>query len=268
MRNKLCFLVLLILQFGYAQQYDSVVIEKDSIDSNNQVYKVGNVYVFDYEIIKNGISKKLKTNSNDGFELVNKTSDSVGVAKIHLLVRPSIDSPRTNENQTQISYMQGPEFGSFSSTGVVDNSSNVWIHPIRSGFFESLETCPFPFVKKPLSIGLEWQDAMSIGEGWGNQLWGEWSGQLLLSYHYKITGKESITTDLGVIECYIIESKADSKLGTTTLKSYFSDVYGFLRFEYELLTGLKVTMWVVDFMENKAFNDTMTFFKTKEYLKQ
>jgi hypothetical protein len=269
MKYNLFFLLLCTLQIGFSQQYDSVIIEQDSIDSNNQVYKIGNVYVFDYEIIENGITKKLKTNSSSGFELVEKKSNtSIGVDKIHLLVKPTKGSSRSNENQTQISYLQGPEFSSFTTTGVVDNSENVWIHPIRSGFFSSLETCPFPFIKKPLKVGQKWKDAMLIGEHWKNKLWGEWTGQLLLEYNYKITGKEKINTEFGEVDCFVIESKANSKLGTTQLKSFYSEIYGFIRLEYVLLTGIKVNMWVIDFMKNKEFNDTRTFFTTKKYLKQ
>lgn len=268
MKYNLTLLLLFILQIGFSQQYDSVIIEQDSIDLNNQVYKIGNVYVFDYEIIENGVEKKLKSNSRKGFELLPLNSDSIGVHKIHLLIKPSEDSERTNENQTQISYLEGPEFASYSSTGAVDNSKNVWIHPIRNGFFSSLETCPFPFVKKPLQIGLEWKDAMLIGEGWGNKLWGEWSGELLLEYSYKIIRKEIINTELGEIECFVVESKADSKLGSTKLTSYYSEHYGFIRLEYVLLSGIEINMWVTDFMKDKKFNDTKTFFKTKEYIKQ
>ncbi|QCE40688.1 hypothetical protein [Psychroserpens sp. NJDZ02] len=268
MKYKLFFLFLFILQIVFSQQYDSVLIEQDSVDLNNQVYKIGNVYVFDYEIIENNITKKLKTNSEGDFELVQKEHDSIGVDKIHLIIRPTDDDSRTNENQTQISYLQGPEFSSFSSTGAVDNSENVWIHPIRSGFFSSLETCPFPYIKKPLQVGAQWKDAMLIGEGWGNKLWGKWIGQLLLNYSYKITGKEKLNTEFGEVECFIVESQADSELGSTKLKSFYSDIYGFIRLEYVLLTGIEVNMWVIDFKENNEFNDTRTFFITKKYIKQ
>jgi hypothetical protein len=268
MKNILTFLFILVSISTYSQQYDTVIMEEDSIDSNNQVYRVGNVYIYDYEIIQNGVTKKLKSNTREAIELVPVHSESIGIDKIHLLIRPSEDSKRTNDNQTQISYLQGPIFGALSATGLVDNSANVWIHPIREGFFKSLETCPFPFVKKPVQVGLEWEDAMQIGEGWGNSLWGEWKGSLLLNYHYIITGKEWKNTKLGQLECYVIEGTATSNLGTTRLKAYFNDQYGFVRQEFILLTDIKINFWLVEFMENKEFNDVMTFFKTKEYLKE
>ena len=268
MKYNFTIILLFILQLTFGQQYESVQVEDDSIDLNNQVYKIGNVYIFDYEIIENGIAKKLKTNSRKGFELVPKNFDSIGVDRIHLLIKPPENSKRTNENQTQISYLEGPEFASYSSTGVVDNRENIWIHPIRNGFFSSLETCPFPFVKKPLKIGLEWTDAMLIGEGWGNEMWGKWTGQLLLEYSYKITKREKINSELGEVECFVIESKAESRLGSTRLKSFYSERYGFIRLEYVLLTGIEIKMWLIESMEDKEFNDTLTFFKTKEYIKQ
>ena len=109
---------------------------------------------------------------------------------------------------------------------------------------------------------------MIIGEGWGNEKWGKWEGELLLTYDYKITHKESIKTQIGEMDCYVIESTAKSDIGTTKLISYFSEIYGFVKLEYELLNDLKVNMWLIDFQTGKEFNDTMTFFRTKKYIKQ
>ncbi len=278
MKLKLTIFCLILFQFSFSQQYDSVIIEENNIDSNNEIYKPGNVFIYDYEIVKDDKKHKLKGNGSRfnrekkireiNFAIVPTESDSIGVDKIHLIVKPVADSERTNGNQTQISYLQEPIFASLSSTGAVENNKNVWIHPIRKGFFNSLETAPFPFIKKPLKIGLEWTDQMKIGQGWGNEMWGKWEGQLLLTYNYKITEKKTINTEIGKIDCFVIESSAKSEIGTTKLTSYFSEKYGFVRLEYQLLNELKVNMWLIDFKTNKEFNDTRTFFKTKEYIKQ
>jgi hypothetical protein len=278
MNSKLTFLFLIFVQIGFSQQYDSVVIEEDSIDLNNKIYKPGSVFVYDYEIIINDKKYKLKKNRSRhnqetkkreiDFDLVPIASDSIGVDKIHLIVKPVEDTDRTNENQTQISYIEEPIFASFSSTGAVENNSNVWIHPIREGFFNSLETAPFPFIKSPFKIGTEWTDQMLIGEGWGNEMWGKWQGELLLTYTYKITDRKTIKTKVGEIDCFIIESKATSDIGASKLTSYFSEKYGFVRLEYQLLKKLKVNMWLVNFKTDVVFNDTRTFFMTKQYIKQ
>lgn len=278
MKIYLIVLCAIVFQFSFSQQYDSVIIENDNIDSNNRIYKPGNVFVYNYEIIQNDKSYKLKNNGRklnrekmireSDFKLSPKNSDSIAVEKIHLIVQPVSNEIRTNENQTQISYIQDPLFDSFSSTGAVENESNVWIHPIRAGFFNSLETAPFPFAKMPLKIGLEWHDQMLIGENWGNELWGKWPGSLLLTYDYKVTDKKSIKSEIGNIECYIIESTAKSSIGTTKLTSYFSERYGFVKLNYELLNGLNVNFWLIEYKTGKEFNDLQTFFKTKQYIKQ
>ncbi len=278
MKLKLIILCLALFQFGFSQQYDTVVIEEANIDSNNKIYKPGNVFIYDYEIILNSEKLKLKKNGSKinreektsvpDFELVPTQSDSIGVNKIHLIIKPVADSDRTNQNQTQISYLQAPVYASLSSTGAVENTDNIWIHPIRKGFFSSLETAPFPFIKTSFKIGMKWTDQMLIGEGWGNDMWGTWEGQLLLTYNYEIVAKKTLKTSIGEIDCFVVESSAASDIGTTKLTSYFSEEYGFVKLEYELLQGLKVNMWLVDFLTGKEFNDTRTFFKTKEYIKQ
>jgi hypothetical protein len=251
MKQFSTLLLLIFSQIALSQQYDTVVFDKENIDSNNEIYKLGNVYIFDYEIINNGKTQKLKKNkgmfAGSDFELVPVDTDTIMVDKIKLLVEAVLDSERSNENQTQISYIQEPDYSSIHRTGLVENKDNIWIHPIRVSFFNSLETCPFPFVKKPLKIGKQWEDTMKIGQGWRNEIWGMWEGSLILNYNYKITGKEILKTEIGEINCYIIESSASSSIGTTKLKSYFSEIYGFVRYEYELLNDLKINFWIIDY---------------------
>lgn len=267
--KKAFFLVfILFINSLFAQEYNSVIIDKDSIDINNRIYKLGSVFIYDYEIIKNDKKYKLKTNYGRDFSLTPIITDSIGVQKIHLTVNPlEIGEKRINSGQTQISYYQGPEFLMSSSTGVVDNKDNVWIHPIRVGFFNALETCPFPYIKKPYKKGNQWKDKMIISENWSYKLWGDWSGKLLLNYHHEIIGKEKLQTKFGKIDCYVINSNAKSRIGETKLISYFSEKYGFVRLEYELVTGIKINFWLVDFKENQVFNSIIDYFKTKKYIK-
>ncbi len=272
MKIILTLVVLLVFQIGFSQQYDTVVIEEENVDDNNEIYKTGNVFIYDYEIIQNRARLKLKKNSGmfarREFEIVPIGTDSIGIDKIHLIVQPADSTHNFNENQTLISYLQEPVYASKSSTGAVENDKNIWIHPIRKGFFNSLETAPFPFVKRPLEIGSEWTDQMQIGQGWGNEMWGQWEGQLLQTYNYKIVGTEKLETRIGEINCFVIESIAKSSVGETKLKSFFSKKYGFVRLEYKLLNDLKVNMWLIDTKTGMEFNDMRTFFKTRQYIKQ
>lgn len=268
MSRLFSIILVLFVNTVVAQQYDYLYIEKDNIDENNKTYKVNNFYTYDYEIIIEGESYRLKKNESDKSELILDSSDLVDIEKIHLLVtEPLIAEGRTNENQTEITYYQVPIYSTYEVTGVVDNERNVWIHPSRSGFFRSLETCPFPYILKPFEIGREWSDSMLIGHRWGDEIWGVWESNLLLRYNYKLIGEENIQTELGELECYVVESSASSFLGVTNLKSYFSEKYGFMRLEYELLTGIKVNIWLIDFKENQEFNNGGEIFGTGKIIK-
>lgn len=43
---------------------------------------------------------------------------------------------------------------------------------------------------------------------------------------------------------FAIKATFNSKIGTTKLISYFSEEYGFIRFEYELINDIKVNIWL------------------------
>ncbi|MDR1973257.1 MAG: hypothetical protein LBQ31_01130 [Bacteroidales bacterium] len=266
-----CLIAAMAFCFSYSQpQYESVFTENDSIDENNVIYKLNTVFIYDYEIIKNGERLKLKTNSirlldtssfmgfSDSsfmrsldassfglfFEYVNADSGSIGVDKILLLVKaPSFYDGRTHGNQTQISFLQIPELSGTSLTGAVENSENVWLHPIRDGYFSALQSCPFPYIKQPYIVGSIWADSMLIGYG-SSPHTGEWEGQALLNYLYKIIDKKNVETKLGDLSCFIVESKAKSNSFETQLISYFSDKYGFVRLEYTLINGIKINFWI------------------------
>ena len=265
MKQKLFIVFLFVGQLSFAQQYNSLVIEKDNVDANNKIYKTGSAFVFDYEIVIDSVKWKLKTNKGMAsacrFDLVDALKDSIDVDKLHLLVQSVVDKERVNKNQTEIVYLEDPVFSSILSTGLVENDQNVWLHPMRSGFFGALETCPFPYVKLPLQMGQEWSDEMKISNSWSNKLWGEWRGKLRLIYHYKVCEQCKLQTSLGSLNCYVIESTAISKIGTAILRSYYSEQYGFVRMEYEMVSGIKVNIWLEEISDGNDFANMQAVLK-------
>ncbi len=256
-RLNLFILTLFIGQICLAQGFKTLDIEKNNIDNNNEIFKIGKSFIYDYEIIKNGEKYKINyfddTPPTEKIELVKENEDTLKL-RIHLLVPKIEKSERTNKNQTEIFYFYVPVFTFINRTGIVDNPYNIWIHPPRTSFFRSLETCPFPYIKLPIEIGKEWKDKMKIGNQWSNELWGVWNKKLLLSYNYKISEKTKVKTGLGEIDCYVVVSTAKSEIGTSKLTAYYSDLYGFVRLEYTMTTGLKVNLWI-DSISDNDFNN-------------
>jgi hypothetical protein len=65
------------------------------------------------------------------------------------------------------------------------------------------------------------------------------------------------------MECYLIEGKASSEIGMTKLEAYFSEKYGFIRLEYELLNDVKVNLWLIDILKGQTFRDLKTLYSSK-----
>lgn len=248
---RYCFLVLFVLVASgnsMAQSYDKVYIEKKDVDVDNAIYKVGRTFYYSYKI-QNKEGDSLFIDAEDA-ERLTSVKDEALPDQFKMEVIAPEKGKRTNKRQTEIRYSFEPMTDFRSSTGLVENEQNVWLHPMRSHFFKALETAPFPYVHLGKSVGYTWSDQMRIGDSWSNPVWGEWKGKLLLDYTYRIEKQEMVSTALGDLSCLKVVSTAKSTLGETELVSYFSEQYGFVKMEYKLLTGLKI---VIDLVKVDGF---------------
>ncbi|MDM1501976.1 hypothetical protein HX071_07140 [Myroides marinus] len=223
-----------------AQTYDKVYIERKNVDTNNSIYKVGRNFYYTYNI-EDAQGQELFVSDKDKNILTSNEDEAMKAQMKWEIIEP-LKGKRTNRRQTEIKFSFVPNIWVTSFTGVVENEQNIWVHPIRMLFFKSLQTAPYPYIHVDKSIGYTWSDQMMIGDYWSSPLWGEWKKGLLLDYTYTITDEVELTTALGVLHCQKVVSSAKSRLGETTLVSYFSKEYGFVRMEYKLLTGLEVVL--------------------------
>jgi hypothetical protein len=261
--NKSLFVILLVTyQSAFSQQYEGLEIEKNKVDDNNTVYTYGKEFVYSITIIKDGKRLYLSKNDLNDFKLTDDP-DSLRISEVHLNVIKAGASKRTNKNQTEIYYSYEPNPKYISATGIVENENNVWLHPPRSGFFKSLETCPFPYIKLKKPIGYQWKDGMKIGEQWSNKMWGEWKGTLSLQYEYQLIGEEKIATKMGESYCIVIESKASTTIGTTKLKAHYSDQYGFVILYYTLSNGIEIILNLEKISARTVMSDEKDFFHHK-----
>lgn len=216
-------------------------MEKRKIDKNNAVFTIDRQFIYDYYIVINADTLQLDLNERDTFSFLPYGHQSIQNKEIELfVVKPQLFR-RTNKKQTEMKYTWQSSNSNYELfTGVVENDSNVWIHPIRHGFFRSLETCPFPYLRKGLQEGSKWRDSMFIGDHWSNPFWAEWTGIILQRYEYQYVGKTKI--HVGSVEyiCHKIEAHTNSELGQSALTAYYSDQFGFVKLDYSLANGIKV----------------------------
>ena len=217
-------------------------IDESNKSVSNSIYKSGRVFTFYYKYIDSkGKEMFFIVEKNEEWDFVEtKRSEENVVKEFNLEVLKNNRLYRDLScYQTNISYKISKNE---TTTGLIENEFNIWLHPPRGYLFRILELNPFPYIKSPIAVGNSWEWKLQIGAQWGDKRWKEWSGNIENKYRYKITGKEELSTNFGSIECYVVESQAVSELGVTKLKSYFNERYGFVRLEYTNIDNSKIEM--------------------------
>jgi hypothetical protein len=213
----------------------------DRYTLDNRIYTIKRKFIFDYLIIRQRDTLKVKTlnvRPPDDFErawefIDVRASHADKIETISISVEPGI----SNESQTMLKYeYQHPsasEYNNFQSTsGLIENSLNIWMHPHRDKYFMILELNPFPYIEQPFQVGHKWQWELGIGSHWGDLRWKRWNGSVRNRYEYEIVGREKLKTKIGVQDCWIIKSTATSEIGSTSLLAYFNEKNGFVKLDY------------------------------------
>ena len=238
------------------EKFDSTVVDENKYNHNNVIYKVGNSfkYKFEHKTPQGEIKLFKIEKDNKSWEFVPfENKDSTTVRSV--LIKVANGNPMTKHipdyNQTALIYKNGNNSKTYSMSGAIENEGNVWIHPPRDQYFEILELNPFPYIKAPYEIGNKWNWTLTIGSGWSDKRWKVWEGKIENKYNYEITDKRTMKTDMGNIECYVIKSKAISRIGETELIAYFNTEYGFVKLEYINIDGSKTNLELEEHSKNK-----------------
>ncbi|MDO1512386.1 hypothetical protein Q2T41_06940 [Maribacter confluentis] len=238
------------------EKFDSTVDDENRYNHNNVIYKVGNCFKYKFEHITVDNRKKFFKiiADNSGWEFVNEEDKNQTPIK-SLTMEVANGNPLANyipdNNQTVLIYKLTED--SYSTTGAIENEGNIWIHPPRDKYFEILELNPFPYIKAPYEIGNKWSWNLIIGDMWADGRWKLWQGQIENKYEYEITDKQTLKTDIGKIECFVIESNAISRIGETKLTAYFNVDYGFVKLDYINIDGSKTNLELAEHVEKKNF---------------
>tara|TARA_R110002074_G_scaffold122612_1_gene257238 strand:+ start:56 stop:898 length:843 start_codon:yes stop_codon:yes gene_type:complete len=237
------------------EKFDSTIVDENKYNYNNTIYKIGNSFKYNFEhVTPTGEIKFFKViNDNSGWEFVEfENTDSTTIKSV--IIEVANGNPMADHipdyNQTALVYKIGNNKG-YSMSGAIENEANVWIHPPRDKYFEILELNPFPYIKAPYKIGTKWTWNLGIGDHWADGRWKMWEGQIENEYKYEITDKRTLKTDLGEIECFVIESKAKSRIGETELTAYFNLKYGFVKLNYTNIDGSKTNLELTEHSEKK-----------------
>ena len=214
------------------EQFDSTNVEDNRYTQNNQTFTEGTVFTYGFEHTTATNEKRYFTWSEkedaNGIKsewhfVAKDSTDGNTIKKVQITVKPGLEPmiryiPDYNQTIIQYKYLTNVGEAPFTgSSGVIENEANVWMHPPRDRYFRILELNPFPFIKAPYKVGNKWEWNLGIGSAWGDTRWKTWEGSIENKYTYQITDQKTISTSVGELDCYVIESTATSRIGKTTL---------------------------------------------------
>lgn len=235
---------------------DGLYIEKKpdstsyfNYSADNKLYNQFNSFDYSFQYIKGvdtlvfAIKKSGQYDYAWNFIRKEEATDST-IFKIRLTPKPFDDSFGSRYEQTIIRYdyigRNNEIFLGGEHTGCIENYKNIWLHPPRWFLFRILELNPFPFIQAPYEIGNKWDGELSIGSYWGDPRWLVWDKSIKNKYAYEITDKVDLETEIGKIDCWVVEAKATSRLGNAFLTSWFHPTEGFIKMEYTNIDSSKI----------------------------
>ncbi len=223
---------------------------------DNKIYLSNREYFYTYHIVKGNDTLKYKIDNDSIFSLIkynSKDDKAIDLLSIKALKTKGPifqDHPDYSQTEIILSHLNSDKKTITSElTGVIENSTNVWLHPFRMNAFQILQFAPFPYVKPNESKKYKWN--LEIGEHWKELKDITWKGELNLKCVYENTLKDKkIILPLGTINTIETKSSCSSKIGKSFLISYFNEQLGFVRLQYLLPKDEKIII-SLEKIENK-----------------
>ncbi len=236
---------------------DTISHNRFTID--NRFYKGNNKYKIAYIFLdKHGNQFYFKKNGRDWLFVSKDSIDEQTIYSISLTILDNFgpfEKEQSWYNQSVIKYeyinVNGKTLYT-EHTGLVENDKNIWFHPPRYGLFRILQLNPFPYIHFPAKKGTDWDWSLEVGSAWGDNRWIMWDSLIILNSHYLVNETEILTNANESIKCIVINGACNSELGTTYLKSFFSEDYGFVKFEYYNIDSSSI---ILNITKNNDFNN-------------
>lgn len=233
------FYILIYKSFNKrAYREDTFFVDKgvlNKVNEDNIIYKGGKKFYYTVTLEKsqNIVLLHLKDYNTTSFDPKSSyDEENVYINTIRLNV---FENTNTNflDGQTLIKYdymNKDRVIGRLSEvTGIIEDSTMVYVHPPRGLGFTFLEITPFPVVNLPLELGKTWRNNLTIPKE--TQLHYN-INEAVVGANYTIVNKKIIDTKVEKnIECYVIEAESLNSKNQTiaTTKYYFSPKLGFVK---------------------------------------
>ncbi len=114
------------------------------------------------------------------------------------------------------------------SQGIVQNENLLWMHPLRANQYRFTQDCPFPEVRFPLQVGMEWSGGVSRGTDLKSPV----------KWKYKVERQGTyVSSTKKTKDCWFISSIAEYGEIVNELNMVYHEHRGFILFDYNLFNG-------------------------------
>ena len=238
---------------------------KTPYNADNQIFKDGRTFVYDYVMTrKNGQVVICKIIKQKGIPMQKawtflpiEERDQDCVSTLDVLVMGG-GSPMlkylSNKKMTFLAFLLQMPSGTaqgIKNLGMVENSQNVWMPNPAGRIFNVLQSAPFLFIQQPYELGHKWNWSTEVPSQYSDPRWGDWQENEKMDFEYEITGKKSLETAFGILECWEVSAKGTGLIGQSSLVTYFHEQYGFVQMTYRNIDESTMVMKLLEIKEPK-----------------
>ncbi|MCZ8319765.1 MAG: hypothetical protein O9303_13265 [Silanimonas sp.] len=191
---------------------------ESDFDTDNTIYKKNKSFLFDVRV------NNFKTDVNFiSFEIIGGTLPFSDFDKNY---KQTVFEIRYYDTYKKLLY--------YEATGLIDNNSNIWLHPPRSNEFLILQTNSFPmFINKKK---WEWDLEFSYGE----------FDRFNAKHKYKLKKIDSVT--------YVIETKTHLNNKYAKARYTFNSVYGFTQMIFDNYDDSRIELNLISISDATGVN--------------
>ena len=124
-------------------------------------------------------------------------------------------------------------------TGVIEDSSRIFLHPPRKDKFNILEYSPFPEINFPLTEGKTWNWDLTVGRFWQKNIGLDTTANDTLKYIYKIENLRQFYfhPTKSMVEGYEVKATSLNPKFDSEFTGLFNSSFGFIRMKFNNIDG-------------------------------
>jgi hypothetical protein len=249
------------------------------LNADNKVFKSNRKFVYDYQASYPGDSSLYQfkilpywsVNGSDTILRYNhekvlkkkefeEEKDKYPITNFTIEVLPYTHNYQLAQTQTLIKYhyyngeREIKAFTSITGTGVIEDSTTIFLHNPRDHCFKSLQFAAHPAFSLPIDRNSKWNNNLYIPRNRALSAGLDTEKDMALTINHQYLCKETIVNStFGTIAVHKFETESINEEGKTMFRSEFlyNETYGFLKMLYERWDGETITINLIKVIDNE-----------------